>query len=117
MHSLIFYRRNLLTNFTISYHSTDIIAKPRTVKICTIERDVNLKIPFNGVYKIINSTNTVVMSVIHMILSLDKRLMETTTSSMSELFTLTKNKLASMITESPIERATDALSGFCDNMK
>ena len=74
-------------NFTISYHNTDAAAKPKTVKICIADRGASFRNSFRGVYKIRNSPNRVKMFTAHMILSLDKRLIEVMILSLSELLT------------------------------
>lgn len=98
-------------NFTASYHNTDAAAKLSAKKNCPADKGISLRNPLSGVYKIISNPKNVKMFAAHMTLSFAKRLMEVRMLSVSELFTCTKNKLASMITASPIERAVGAPPG------
>ena len=74
-------------NFTISNHNTETVAKQKTARNCPAERDASFRNPLIGEYKIINNPTIVKMFIAHMILSLDKRLIEGMTLSVSELFT------------------------------
>ena len=85
LRSVVF--RSLFTSFTTSYHNTDAADKPKAVKDCPAERGASFKNPLIGVYKIMSKPNIVKIFTDHMTLSLDRRLIETMTLSMSELLT------------------------------